>query len=136
MILPVSVLTMKGEMSMNQNSANQELKYLRLLGEQYPTIEALCTEITRISAQLSLPKGTEHFLSDLHGEYEAFCHIMNNCSGVIREKVNLWLGDQLTPAEADAFCTLIYYPEAILRQRRQKGEATPRNTSEMEIGGA
>ena len=110
---------------MKQNLTGQELKYLRLLGEQYPTIEALCTEITRISAQLSLPKGTEHFMSDLHGEYEAFCHIMNNCSGVIREKVTQWLGGQLTQAEADAFCTLIYYPDAILRQRRQKGEATP-----------
>ena len=79
---------------MKQNLTGQELKYLRLLGEQYPTIEALCTEITRISAQLSLPKGTEHFMSDLHGEYEAFCHIMNNCSGVIREKVTQWLAGQ------------------------------------------
>ena len=110
---------------MKQNLDAQELKYLRLLGEQYPTIEALCTEITRLSAQLSLPKGTEHFMSDIHGEYEAFCHIMNNCSGVIREKVTDWLGHQLTQAEADAFCTLIYYPDVILRQRRQKGEADP-----------
>ena len=110
---------------MKQNDATQDLKYLRLLGEQYPTIEALCTEITRINAQLSLPKGTEHFMSDIHGEYEAFCHIMNNCSGVVREKVNLWLGDQLTQAEADAFCTLIYYPDVLLRQQRQKGEDTP-----------
>ena len=45
---------------------------------------------------LSLPKGTEHFMSDIHGEYEAFCHIMNNCSGVIREKVVMWLGDDMT----------------------------------------
>ncbi|MBQ7655379.1 MAG: fructose-1,6-bisphosphatase [Clostridia bacterium] len=110
---------------MKESATAQEQKYLRLLGERYPTIEALCTEIARLSAQLSLPKGTEHFMSDLHGEYEAFCHIMNNCSGVIREKVNLWLGRQLTQAEADAFCTLIYYPDAILRQHRQKGEATP-----------
>ena len=100
------------------------LKYLRLLAEQYPTVEAICTEITRLSAQLSLPKGTEHFMSDIHGEYEAFCHIMNNCSGVIREKVNIWLGDQLTHAEADALCTLIYYPEAILRQRHTQNAAT------------
>ncbi len=103
----------------------ESLKYLRLLGEQFPTVEALCTEITRLSAQLSLPKGTEHFMSDIHGEYEAFSHIMNNCSGVIREKVTQWLGNQLTQTEADAFCTLIYYPDAILRQHRQKGEATP-----------
>ncbi len=102
--------------------STEQLKYLRLLGEQYPTVEALCTEITKLGAQLSLPKGTEHFMSDIHGEYEAFCHIMRNCSGVIREKVYLWLGDQLTESEADALCTLIYYPDEILRQQHQKGD--------------
>ena len=106
---------------MEGQPSSASLKYLRLLGEQYPTIEALCTEITRISAQLSLPKGTEHFMSDIHGEYEAFCHIMNNCSGVIREKVHLWLPD-LSVREADELCTLIYYPDAILKQHHQKGE--------------
>ena len=97
-------------------------KYLQLMAEQFDTVEDLCTEITRIRAQLSLPKGTEHFMSDIHGEYEAFCHIMNNCSGVIREKVDLWLGDRLTHEEADALCTLIYYPEAILKQMHAEGE--------------
>ena len=97
-------------------------KYLQLMAEQFDTVEDLCTEITRIRAQLSLPKGTEHFMSDIHGEYEAFCHIMNNCSGVIREKVDLWLGDRLTHEEADALCTLIYYPEAILKQLHAEGE--------------
>ena len=53
---------------MHDEMAPEKLKYLRLLGEQYPTVEALCTEITRLSAQLSLPKGTEHFMSDIHGE--------------------------------------------------------------------
>ena len=67
-----------GGKTVDGNNSAADLKYLRLLGEQYPTIEALCAEITRISAKLSLPKGTEHFMSDLHGEYEAFCHIMNN----------------------------------------------------------
>ena len=110
---------------MTQNPSAEQTKYLRLLGEQFPTIESLCTEITRLGAQLSLPKGTEHFMSDIHGEYEAFCHIMNNCSGVIREKVHQWLGDQMTRTEADEFCTLIYYPEPILRQARQQGRATP-----------
>ena len=92
---------------MKTTISQEQLKYLRLLGEQYPSVEALCTDITRISAQLSLPKGTEHFMSDIHGEYEAFCHIMNNCSGVIREKVHLWLGF-LSQREADELCTLIY----------------------------
>ena len=110
---------------MEQSACSPDLKYLQLLGEQYPTVEALCTEITRIGARLSLPKATEHFMSDIHGEYEAFCHIMNNCSGVVREKVNLWLGAQMTAPEADAFCTLIYYPDAILRHQTQIGAATP-----------
>ena len=105
--------------------SEDRIKYLSLLAEQYPTTEAISTEISRLSAQLNLPKGTEHFMSDIHGEYEAFCHIKNNCSGVIREKVNDWLGDQLTSAEADAFCTLIYYPDAILKHCQQDGTATP-----------
>lgn len=109
---------------MERTISPERLKYLRLLGEQYPTVEALCTEITRLSAELSLPKGTEHFMSDIHGEYEAFCHIMNNCSGVIREKVHLWL-PELSGPEVDALCTLIYYPNAILKQHQQKGELTP-----------
>ena len=101
-------------------------KYLALLAEQFSTVEDLCTEITRLRAQLSLPKGTEHFMSDIHGEYEAFCHIMNNCSGVIREKVDLWLGDRLTPEQADALCTLIYYPDAVLKHMHaESGDISP-----------
>ena len=110
---------------MNESLSPEALKYLRLLSEQFPTVESLCTEITRLSAQLSLPKGTEHFMSDIHGEYEAFCHIMNNCSGVVKEKVRLWLGDQITANEADELCTLIYYPDAIIKQHHQKDTATP-----------
>ncbi len=98
----------------------EKLKYLKLLAEKYSAPEELYTEIARISAQLSLPKGTEHFMSDIHGEYEAFCHIINNCSGVIREKVDQWLS--LPQAEADALCTLIYYPDVILRHMHLDGE--------------
>ncbi|MBQ9326898.1 MAG: fructose-1,6-bisphosphatase [Clostridia bacterium] len=101
--------------------SSDKMKYLSLLSEQFPTMEALCTEIARLSARLSLPKGTEHFMSDIHGEYEAFCHIMNNCSGVIREKVTLWLGNVLSRSEEDELCTLIYYPAEILRQMHGKG---------------
>ncbi|MBQ9197112.1 MAG: fructose-1,6-bisphosphatase [Clostridia bacterium] len=105
---------------------NLRQKYLALLAEQFPTVEDLCTEITRLRAQLSLPKGTEHFMSDIHGEYEAFCHIMNNCSGVIREKVDLWLGDRLTHEQADALCTLIYYPDAVLKHlHAESGTISP-----------
>ena len=85
-------------------------KYLALLSEKYPTVQSVCTEIINLSARLSLPKGTEHFMSDLHGEYEAFCHILNNCSGVIREKVHLLYDDKLPAEEWSELLTVIYYP--------------------------
>ena len=102
----------------------ERVKYLNLLSEQFPTRQALYTEIINVSAVLSLPKGTEHFMSDIHGEYEAFCHIMNNCSGVVREKVNLWLGQQLNQREVSELCTLIYYPREKLRLLREEGALT------------
>ena len=70
----------------------QDFKYLRLLSRQFPTEQSAFTEIINLSAILNLPKGTEHFMSDVHGEYEAFMHILNNCSGVIREKVDYVFG--------------------------------------------
>ncbi|MDD3333875.1 MAG: fructose-1,6-bisphosphatase [Eubacteriales bacterium] len=99
-------------------------KYLALLGERFPTKQSLYTEIINLNAILNLPKGTEHFISDLHGEYEAFLHIMNNCSGVIREKVRLVLGDELSPQETNEFCTLLYYPREKLEYLRSHGLAT------------
>ena len=103
----------------------ERIKYLTLLAEKYPNMKALYTEIINIGAILNLPKGTEHFMSDIHGEYESFTHIMNNCSGVIREKVELWLGDDLTGREISELCTLIYYPEEKLRLLKKEGTATP-----------
>lgn len=85
-------------------------KYLELLAEKYPTEQAVCREIINLKAILGLPKGTEHFMSDLHGEYEAFCHILNNCSGVIREKVDLLFEETLSDIDREEICTLIYYP--------------------------
>lgn len=85
-------------------------RYLKLLAEKYPTEQAVSREIINLTAILSLPKGTEHFMSDLHGEYEAFCHILNNCSGVIREKVDLLFGETLSDFDREEICTLIYYP--------------------------
>ena len=64
----------------------EELRYLSLLAKQYPTVQAASTEIINLQAILNLPKGTEHFISDIHGEYEAFLHILNSCSGVVKEK--------------------------------------------------
>lgn len=86
-------------------------KYLSLLSEKYPNIRAVTSEIINLSAIINLPKGTEHFMSDIHGEYEAFCHILNNCSGVIREKVDSLYQDILSHEERKEICTLIYYPK-------------------------
>ena len=97
-------------------------KYLELLAEKYPTEQAVCREIINLKAILSLPKGTEHFMSDLHGEYEAFCHILNNCSGVIREKVDLLFGDTLSDLDREEICTLIYYPVEKLALIKKEGK--------------
>ena len=88
----------------------QDFKYLRLLSRQFPTEQSAFTEIINLSAILNLPKGTEHFMSDVHGEYEAFMHILNNCSGVVREHVDEIFGDTLSFDEKGELCTLIYYP--------------------------
>lgn len=103
----------------------EERKYLRLLAEKYPTRQSVCREIINRNAILNLPKGTEHFMSDLHGEYEAFYHILNNCSGVIREKVDLLFGDIMSPAERQEICTLIYYPREKLRMLRRERDLAP-----------
>lgn len=103
----------------------ERLKYLALLSERYASRQALRAEIINLGSALSLPKGTEHFMSDIHGEYEAFCHIMNNCSGVVREKVTLWLGDDLSGREVNELCTLIYYPKEMLGRLHQRGATTP-----------
>ena len=87
------------------------VRYLELLAKEYPTQEATFTEIINLQAIVNLPKGTEHFMSDLHGEFEAFYHILNNCSGVIREKVELLFSESLSRHERDELLTLIYYPK-------------------------
>lgn len=98
-----------------------ELKYLKLLSESYRTEQQVCTELINLRAVLNLPKGTEHFMSDLHGEYAAFYHILNNASGVIREKVTLLFGKEMEEKELSDFCTLIYYPEQKLEMVRISG---------------
>jgi len=101
---------------MNIMASDERYEYLSLLAEQYPTEQALCTEIINLKAILNLPKGTEHFISDLHGEYEAFFHILNNCSGVIREKAETLLGQEIDKSEMNDLLTLIYYPEEKLKR--------------------
>ncbi|MDO4262019.1 MAG: fructose-1,6-bisphosphatase [Eubacteriales bacterium] len=87
-----------------------ELKYLQLLAELYPTIASAATEIINLQSILNLPKGTEHFLTDLHGEYEAFSHVLRNGSGAVRKKIDDVFGHTLTTADKRALATLIYYP--------------------------
>ena len=104
----------------------EDNKYLRLLAEKFPTRQSVCTEIINLAAIMNLPKGTEHFMSDIHGEYEAFLHIMNNCSGVIREKIEMIFGDTMTPEEQRELRTLIYYPKEKLRLIHKEGKVSPK----------
>ena len=107
-----------------QETDAAQLKYLELLSEKFPTTQTAFTEIINLEAILNLPKGTEHFVSDVHGEYEAFEHILNNCSGVIRERVEEVFNLELTAREQADLCTLVYYPAEKLRRLREEGLTT------------
>lgn len=101
---------------------NLDLHYLRLISRQFPTIACASTEIINLEAILNLPKGTEHFLTDIHGEYEAFQHVLKNASGSIKRKVNEIFGNSFREAEKKELCTLIYYPQEKLRLIKEKEE--------------
>ncbi|MBQ7001208.1 MAG: fructose-1,6-bisphosphatase [Oscillospiraceae bacterium] len=90
----------------------EQLHYLRLLSKQYPTVQAAGTEIIRLQAILNLPKGTEHFMSDIHGEHEAFLHILNSGSGEVKEKLEELFGNAMTQRDRNDLATLIYYPKS------------------------
>ncbi len=107
-------------MKQKMTFSKDELQDLRLLAKQYPTVRSASTEIINLQAIMSLPKGTEHFISDIHGEYEAFLHILNSCSGVVKEKLDELFGTSLTKAERDQLATLIYYPEEKMELIRQE----------------
>lgn len=96
-----------------------DLKYLELLSKSFPNIQAASTEIINLEAILNLPKGTEHFVTDLHGEFDAFQHVLRNASGVIKRKVEDVFGPTLREKEKRELCTLIYYPEGKLKMVRQ-----------------
>lgn len=98
---------------------------MRILSEKYPTKESIYEKLIYLQSRLYLPKGTEHFMSDLHGEYDLFLHIINNCSGVIREKVDYIFGDLLGEDEIAEFCTLIYYPKEKIAQIKARRRDTP-----------
>ena len=90
-------------------------RYLEVLARQFPTIADASTEIINLQAIMNLPKGTEHFLADIHGENEAFQHVLKNASGNVLRKVNDLFADTLSEVEIRNLCTLIYYPEQKLR---------------------
>lgn len=102
------------------------LSFLQLLAQQYPSIQAASMAIINLSANLNLPKGTEHFISDVHGEYEAFAHVLKNGSGSIRRKIEEIFSNALLEQEKRNFATLIYYPEQklplILKNIENKAE--------------
>jgi len=95
-------------------------EYLKLLAKSYPNIDSVCTEIINLQAILSLPKGTEHFISDIHGEYEAFNHILRNSSGIIRSKLERLFEMEMTEKEIRELATLIYYPKEKLSLIRKE----------------
>lgn len=97
----------------------RDLNYLKLLAKSFPTVQKASTEIINLEAIMNLPKGTEHFVTDLHGESEAFEHVLRNASGVIKRKVEDIFGHELRESEKQDLCTLIYYPEDKLKIVRQ-----------------
>lgn len=105
---------------MGTQSQNNDTALLKMMAKQFPTIQSVCTEIINLQAILDLPKGTEHFISDLHGEYEAVTHILNNASGIIREKIDELFSDSATSEERAELATLIYYPTRKLELLKEK----------------
>ena len=103
-------------------SLMDDLHYLQLLSRSFPTIADASTEIINLEAILNLPKGTEHFLTDIHGEDEAFQHVLKNASGAIKRKVTEIFGNSLRETEKKEICTLIYYPEEKLQLVKSKEE--------------
>ncbi len=99
----------------NESSNKLGQRYLELLSRNFPNIAAASTEIINLEAIQHLPKGTEHFLTDIHGEYEAFLHVIKNASGAVKRKVNEIFGNTLRETEKKEICTLIYYPEEKLK---------------------
>lgn len=102
--------------------SQNELHYLRMLAKQYPTVQAAGSEIINLQAILNLPKGTEHFISDIHGEYEAFLHLLNSCSGEVKEKLDELFGNSLSQRDRNELATLIYYPEQKLAMAADEEE--------------
>ena len=111
-------------MKLTEKQFKENRRFLELLSDEFPTIRTTKSEIINLEAILNLPKGTEHFLSDIHGEYETFKHILSNSSGVIRRRINDIFGDKLTDGEKNEFAMLIYYPVAMLDKLESENKLT------------
>ena len=96
---------------MTNKDIEKDMRYLQLLSHNFPTVAAAATELINLSAILTLPKSTEHFLADIHGEHQAFLHVLKNASGNIKRKVNDIFGNTIRKQDKKDLCTLIYYPE-------------------------
>ena len=114
MLIGSSIYKEVTPLSPKSNFSASELRYLQLLSKQYPTVQSASAEIIRLRAILNLPKGTEHFMSDIHGEYDAFLHILNSASGEVKEKINDFFGGVMSEEERRELATLIYYPKSKL----------------------
>ncbi len=114
-----------------QNEVLAQKKYLELLAQSYPTIQDACTEIINLSAILNLPKGTEHFISDIHGEYEVFTHIVKNASGSVKRKIDTCFNNELSKEQKNLLATMIYYPREKLAQMKAKNLCTKEWYTEM-----
>ena len=107
------------------------IEYLRLLAEKHPSEAAVCSELINLKSILALPKGTEHFISDLHGQYDAVCHILNNCSGVILEKTLALYSDTLGERGCRELCSIIYYPREAFTRLEARGELSDGRMSDI-----
>ena len=107
---------------MARYNIKNDMRYLQLLSRSFPTIAEASAEVINLQSIMYLPKGTEHFLADLHGEYEAFQHVLKNASGNIKRKVNELFGNTLREIEKRELCTLIYYPEQKLELIKSREE--------------
>ena len=110
-----------------EKTSTMDMRLLEILSQTFPNADSASTEIINLEAILNLPKGTEHFVADIHGEHEAFLHILRNASGNIKRKVTELFGHVLTSAQISELCTLIYYPERRL-------EMAAEDASEEQLG--
>lgn len=114
-------------MNTNSKAIEADMRLLEILSQTFPNSQSASTEIINLESILNLPKGTEHFVADVHGEHEAFLHILRNASGNIKRKVNELFAETLTEKEIRELCTLIYYPEKKLEMIKERTDENPGN---------